>query len=223
MPEVLVPLAKYVLRSMGSFWLLAVFVIGIVHGLKPDEHTWPVTVSYGLMQRSVRGVVAVVSVFAGALTLVWSALSAFVGWVMGFIDVSILDPYVDLIVGVTMIGVAAYLFFGHNHGHGGVKTADYKLVWIHGLAAAFGGDFFVVLILSTVLAQVIHSWQLFLVGFMFGFGSWLAQLVVVILIYRGVVRSVKDWAVVANAGRVALGLLGIFMITLGLYGLLISG
>ncbi|MGC8607668.1 MAG: hypothetical protein ACP5L5_08940 [Vulcanisaeta sp.] len=217
MPEILEPLAKYIVRSMGPYWLLAVLIVGVIHGLKPDEHTWPITVSYGLMQRSIKGVAAAVSVFAGALTLVWTLMSALVGELMGLLNISVLDPYVDIIVGLTMMGVAAYLVFGKHEDHHGVRTADYKLIWIHGLAAAFGGDFFIVLILTIAIVPMITAELSFMVGFMFGFGSWLAQSIIVLAIYKGIVKSVGDWSVVADAGRIALGMLGLFMIGLGIY------
>ncbi len=221
MPEVLEPLAKYIVKSMGPYWLIAVLIVGVIHGLKPDEHTWPITVSYGLMQSRVRGVIAAVSVFAGALTLVWTLMSALVGEVMSLFNTSILDPYVDIIVGLTMIGVAAYLVFGRHDGGHGVKTADYRLIWIHGLAAAFGGDFFIVLILTVAITPMIMTGLSFLVGFMFGFGSWLSQTIIVLAIYKGVVKGVGDWSVVAEAGRIALGILGLFMIGLGIYSFFI--
>lgn len=220
MPEVLEPLAKHILEYMGPLWLAAVFIIGLVHGLKPDEHTWPITVSYGLMQRNIQGVIAAVSVFAGALTLVWTLMSALVGELMGLLNTSILDPYVDFIVGLTMIGVAAYLVFGKNHGTEGVKTADYKVIWIHGLAAAFGGDFFIVLVLAAAIVPAINPLYSFSIGLLFGLGSWAAQSIIVVLIYKGIIHALKDWSIVADAGRIALGILGLFMIGLGVFSIL---
>jgi hypothetical protein len=215
MPEVLEPAAKFIIKSMGPYWVIAVFIIGVIHGLKPDEHTWPITISYGLMQRNIRGVIAAVTVFAGALTLVWTLMSALAGQLMGLLNTSLLDPYVDIIVGLTMIGVAAYLVFGNHEHTEEVKTADYKVIWIHGLAAAFGGDFFIVLILTLALTPLISPGLSFLVGLAFGIGSLIAQSVIVIAVYKGIVRSVRDWGTVAMAGRVALGVLGVFMIGLG--------
>jgi hypothetical protein len=213
MPEVLEPAAKFIIKSMGPYWVIAVFIIGVIHGLKPDEHTWPITISYGLMQRNIRGVIAAVTVFAGALTLVWTLISALAGRLMGLLNTSLL--------GLTMIGVAAYLVFG-NHGHTEeVKTADYKVIWVHGLAAAFGGDFFIVLILTIALVPLISPGLSFLVGLAFGVGSWIAQSVIVIAVYKGIVRSIKDWGTVAMAGRIALGVLGLFMITLGIVSLIL--
>ncbi|WP_367173614.1 hypothetical protein [Caldivirga sp.] len=219
LPDILEPIAKNIVKSMGPYWLLAVLVIGIIHGLKPDEHTWPITVSYGLMQRTIRGVILSTIVFTGALTLVWTLMSALVGQLMGLLDVDVLKPYVDLTVGVTMVGVAAYLVFGNHEEHEGIRTADFKLIWIHGLAAAFGGDFIIVLILTIALVPAMPSNLSFLVGFMFGFGSWASQTLIVLLVYKGVMRSVKDWSVMAKAGRLALGILGIFMISLGVFSM----
>ncbi|MFP3196379.1 MAG: hypothetical protein RXQ74_05870 [Caldivirga sp.] len=216
LPNILEPVAKSMVKSAGPYWLLAVLAVGVIHGLKPDEHTWPITVSYSLMQRNVRGVVASTSVFAGALTLVWTLMSALVGQLMNLLNINALEPYVDLIVGLTMVGVAAYLVFGNHEEHGDVKTADYKLIWVHGLAAAFGGDFFIVLILTVAIAPAVTTGISFMVGLMFGLGSLAAQMLVVLLIYKGVIRGVRDWSIMAKAGRIALGILGIFMITLGL-------
>jgi hypothetical protein len=221
-PEFLEPMARSVVGAAGPFWLLAVLLVGIVHGLKPDEHTWPITVSYGLMQRDVRGVMAAVSVFAGALTLVWTLMSALMGQLMGLLNIEALHPYVDIIVGVTMIGVAAYLVFGDHGAEEDVRTADYRMIWVHGLAAAFGGDFVIVLVLTAALVPAISSGLAFLVGFTFGFGSWAAQSVIVMLIYKGMVHGVRDWSSMARAGRLALGILGIFMIALGAASLAFS-
>ncbi len=224
MPEVLEPLARTVVKSMGPYWLLAVLIVGLVHGLKPDEHTWPITVSYALMQRNAKGVLAAISVFAGALTLVWTLMSALVGQLMGLLDIAALGPYVDIIVGATMIGVATYLVFG---GHGKASeekvTADYKLIWIHGLAASFGGDFFVVLVLTAALVPAISPGLSFLIGLMFGAGSWAAQTIIVMAVYKGIIRTVKEWSIMASAGRMALGILGLFMIGLGIYSFLVPG
>jgi uncharacterized membrane protein YraQ (UPF0718 family) len=34
MPEVLEPAAKFIIKSMGPYWVIAVFIIGVIHGLK---------------------------------------------------------------------------------------------------------------------------------------------------------------------------------------------
>jgi len=217
LPDILEPIAREMLLVLGVYWPLAIFIIGIVHGLKPDEHTWPITVSYGIMQRNVRGAMASTGVFAGALTLVWTSLSALTGQLLSFFQDYDLDPIVDVIVGLSMIGVAAVFLFkdkGKVADEG--DNPDYKLIWIHGLAAAFGGDFIVVLLLTVALSTLVSVNLTFLIGLLFGIGSWMAQSVVVLLIYKGVVNATKgNFGVLARAGRLSLLFLGIFMIGLG--------
>ncbi|MFP3203725.1 MAG: hypothetical protein RXR43_16410 [Sulfolobus sp.] len=218
LPDILEPVARSVLTYLGVYWALAVFIIGVIHGLKPDEHTWPITVSYGLMQSSIRRALLSTAVFAGALTIVWASLSALTSEVLPFFSSHDLDPYVDMVVGVTMISVALFILsFGKK---GKVESADYRVIWIHGLAAAFGGDFIIVLVLTTLLIPVIPSNLGFMIGLLFGIGSFISQSVVVVFVYKGVLKVSKDFTIMEKAGKLALLMLGVFMIFLGVYSLL---
>jgi hypothetical protein len=84
------------------------------------------------------------------------------------------------------------------------------------VSSSLRGDFFIVLILTVAIAPAITTGISFMVGLMFGLGSLAAQMLVVLLIYKGVIRGVRDWSIMAKAGRIALGILGIFIIALGL-------
>lgn len=40
-------------RTMGiALSLITAFLLGIVHGITPDEHTWPITFSYAIKSNS---------------------------------------------------------------------------------------------------------------------------------------------------------------------------
>ncbi|MEM0174159.1 MAG: hypothetical protein QXV69_02015 [Sulfolobaceae archaeon] len=226
MPDILEPIAENIIRELGYILPMALLVIGIIHGLKPDEHTWPITISYALMQKNIYGAVKSTVVFALALTTIWTALSALVGEVINLgLATGVLDPEVDIIVGLTMIGVAIlYLLRSKSkEDPEGVKSSapDYKLIWIHGVAAAFGGDFFVVLLLSVSITTLLPSFPTFLVGLLFGLGSLASQLVVVLLAYSGLVKSIKSPQTLVNVGKLSLLFLGIFMIVLGIFSYLI--
>lgn len=218
MPEVLEPFANYVLHRLGTVVPLAIVLIGVVHGLKPDEHTWPITVSYALMQRNIKGAILSTITFTGALTLVWTILSGLAGYAVGLgLTSGAYDPVVDIAVGTTMIGVAlAYMHLeGRRSPHGqSSASADYRLIWIHGLAAAFGGDFFIVLAITLVIAPL-NVLPTYLVGLLFGTGSLIGQLPVVLLVRRGSVKLVGEQTL-ARAGRLSLLILGVFLIMLGL-------
>ena len=231
MPDVMEPIAKSIISRLGYLLPLAVFVVGIIHGLKPDEHTWPITISYAMMQRTVIDAVKSTVVFGMALTTVWTALSALVGQVMGLgLASGVFNPQVDVVVGLTMIGVALFYLYkskekGPDADGGGTAVAsapDFKLIWIHGTAAAFGGDFFVVLLLSATAATISPGVPTFVVGLLFGTASTLAQLVIVLLAYRGLIKSVKQPQLLVNAGKLSLLFLGAFMIGLGIYYYLTS-
>ena len=143
-------------------------------------------------------------------------ISALTGQLADFLSSPRLTPYADIVVGITIAGVAAYFVLSKGERTEAQNTADYRLIWIHGLATAFGGDFFIVLILTLALMPIIASALSFLIGFAFGASSWIAQIGVALLIYKGILHGVGDWSVVANAGRTALGILAMFMIGLGL-------
>jgi len=216
MPEVLEPVAKAILSSLGFVLPAAMLAIGVVHGLKPDEHTWPITISYAMMQRSTARAVLATMTFTGALTLVWTAMSALVGLLPEALFQGVYDWLVDVLVGITMVAIAA-VYLSKGREEGGEAAPDYKAIWIHGIGAAFGGDFFVVLLLALTVKAATPWFPTPLVGFLFGFGSFLGQLGIVILAYRGLVGLVKAPQILVRAGRLSLLILGFFLIGLGIY------
>jgi threonine/homoserine/homoserine lactone efflux protein len=223
MPDVLRPAAESLLRALGLYWPAAVLLIGVIHGLKPDEHTWPITVSYGMMQESLGKAMISTGVFAGALTLVWASLSALTSQVLSFFQGEGLEAYVDIVVGLTMVTVAGALLTlrrGHGASGGGREArADYKVIWVHGVAAAFGGDFFIVFYTTVILLPVMPASMGFAVGLLFGLGSWAAQSAVVAMMYKGLIKAVRDVSLLTSAGRLSLLFLGVFMIGLGVFSL----
>jgi len=234
-PEILEPLAKSIIKALADILPLAIFAIGIIHGLKPDEHTWPITISYAMMQKDLNGVIKSTVTFALALTTVWTIISAIVKPILslGIGSNPLEDPIVDGIVGLTMIGVALFYIFESKKNankissgiNDKIKTSeksapDYKLIWIHGTAAAFGGDFFIILIIALSVIAIIPTFPTFLVGLLFGLGSLSAQLVVVILTYKGLMKAIKSTDILVDAGRLSLLFLGVFMIGLGIFSFL---
>ncbi|MGC9106110.1 MAG: hypothetical protein ACP5HQ_06815 [Thermoprotei archaeon] len=219
LPDVMEPIAHEIIHALGYIWPVAVLLIGVIHGLKPDEHTWPITISYAMMQESLKKAMLSTAVFAGALTLVWAALSALTSQVLPILSEGVYDPLVSVIVGLTMLGVALFLKAKERkkgRGEEGVQArADYRAIWIHGVAAAFGGDFFVVLFITTIIHPIIPQNLGFAVGLLFGLGSWLAQSAVVALAYKGLVNVAKDLSILARAGVLSLAILGAFIIGIG--------
>ena len=156
----------------GTLWFLLAgcFGLGILHGLIPDEHTWPITFAYSVGTTTGRGGMRSATWFSMAFTaqrammstLVYLALSAAIGF-WGFnlatADTTVNGP-IYICVGVAM-AVAGYLILTERVGHFhpfmrvskrdlarhtnptvGGKEASVPTHWciIHGFISGFGTD-----------------------------------------------------------------------------------
>lgn len=90
--------------------LLTAFLLGIVHGFTPDEHTWPITFSYSIGSYSTKGGFKTGLLFSLAFTLqraIASELSYFaLGKILTKPDVI---PVVYIFVGIVMSFAGAYI------------------------------------------------------------------------------------------------------------------
>lgn len=108
------------------FLLAGCFGLGILHGLIPDEHTWPITFAYSVGTTTGRGGMKSAAWFSAAFTaqrammstIVYLALSAAIGF-WGFnlatADASVNGP-IYLAVGIAM-AVAGFLILTNRIGH----------------------------------------------------------------------------------------------------------
>ena len=109
-----------------SFLLAGCFGLGVLHGLIPDEHTWPITFAYSVGTTTGRGGVRSASFFSLAFTaqralmstIVYLALSAAIGF-WGFNlateDTAVNGP-IYICVGAAM-AIAGYLILTNRIGH----------------------------------------------------------------------------------------------------------
>lgn len=238
--------------------ILTIFImlgLGLVHGLVPDEHTWPITIPYALGQENPKKAVLSTIIFTGALTLVWSILTTIVSIIGNIFLSEKYNPYVFIFAGLTMVGVAIFVFLprissvmckraddeyyskslmhrfitriGCKHEHGDlgfseVKMAPpYKAIWIHGLVAAFGTGFLLVIVYTTALTFPVYLG--FLPGMLFGLGTMISLSFIGFVVRKGAELGVKDENHLQKRARTLgyIGLylllsLGIFMIILGI-------
>jgi sulfite exporter TauE/SafE len=90
--------------------MLSIFILGLIHGLTPDEHTWPMLFSFVLSERKwTKGVLAAVSFILPA-TLVWAGISGFSGFLGSVFWKESLEIYMHFILGVLMIIFGFYIF-----------------------------------------------------------------------------------------------------------------
>jgi sulfite exporter TauE/SafE len=176
-----------------SLWLALVgaFVLGLVHGVTPDEHTWPITFSYAIGAFSVRRGMRSALAFSLAFTAQRALLSelAYIGLLAVRNDPT-WNAIVYLIVGAVMMAASFYVLrlrcALHLHlwpPHIGAchRRADLSgwatrmpapsMAAVHGFIAGWGMGAFA-LIMATVLAPAMPSAALgWLPGALFGLGT----------------------------------------------------
>ncbi len=108
------------------------FLLGLLHGGTPDEHTWPITFSYSIGSYSSRGGLKAGLTFSGGFALQRTILTA-----LGFLGLAAiytvynLDGPVYVLVGVVMFVAGWYLLRG----------SDIHLPFDHWMERLLGGFF----------------------------------------------------------------------------------
>jgi hypothetical protein len=155
-------------------------LLGVVHGITPDEHTWPITFSYAVGTYSARGGLVVGGVFALAFTLQRAVLSelAYLGLSRVLSSPDINNP-VYVAVGAAM-AIAGYIALRRAREHraegGGARPfVTPGMAAVHGVVAGFGVGAYA-LVLYTVLAPRMPGPAFgFLPGLLFGIGTLIIQ------------------------------------------------
>ena len=178
-------------------WLAIIvlsLLLGIVHGITPDEHTWPITFSYAIGSYSTRRGLRAGLIFSLAFTIQRALTSelAYLGLSRLFTSANI-DAIIYVVVGLLMLVAGAFIvrrrtilhldlpFLRSHHSTDKSITSPWlqdPRPWmpaVHGFAAGWGFGAFA-LILYTVLAPATHSAALaWIPGALFGIGTMIVQ------------------------------------------------
>jgi adenylate kinase family enzyme len=173
--------------------LLTAFLLGVVHGITPDEHTWPITFSYALGSFSARKGMRSALAFSLAFTAQRALLSelAYLG-LLAIRDNATWNAAIYMVVGVVMAAAAFYVLrlrcalhlhlwppsVGGCHRPQHADTAEWAgrtptpaMAAVHGFIAGWGMGAFA-LIMMTVLAPAMPSAALgWAPGAAFGLGT----------------------------------------------------
>ena len=173
--------------------VLTAFLLGIVHGVTPDEHTWPITFSYAIGSFSARKGMRSALAFSLSFTLQRALLSeiAYLG-LLHVADNATWNAVIYLVVGVVMALAAFYVLrlrcalhlhlwppsVGGCHRPNHADTAEWvgrtptpAMAAVHGFLAGWGLGAFA-LIMATVLAPAMPSAALgWVPGAAFGLGT----------------------------------------------------
>jgi len=182
--------------------ILAVsFILGLLHGATPDEHTWPITFSYAVGKYSTRGGMKAGFLFSSGFTIQRAFLTT-LGYLglASFYQQYDLDGPVYVVVGIAMAVAGAYVLKGrylhlpvdvllrgkehHTSEVGSTKFHETELhdvplgmTVVHGLIAGFGFGAYASIITFVLAPQVGSLWLAPLPGVMFGLGTMLMQII----------------------------------------------
>jgi sulfite exporter TauE/SafE len=169
--------------------LLTALLLGLVHGITPDEHTWPITFSYAVGSYSTRRGLAAGVTFSLAFTAQQALASelAYLGLAHWF-TFEHLDEIVYVIVGIVMAAAGLFIMgrgvLPHLHLPGWAGAADAVAQprelkpWmpaVHGLIAGWGIDAFSVIIYTTLAPAMASAATGWLPGLVFGLGTLCVQ------------------------------------------------
>jgi hypothetical protein len=195
--------------------LVTVLLMGMVHGITPDEHTWPITFSYSIGSYSTRGGMRAGFFFSLAFTLqraIASELAYFA--LVRFITRSGAEQVVYMIVGLVMLLSGYFIMYRHKTLHlfpwieklvPSVKeegeAVPVKLALIHGFIAGWGTGAFATIIYTVISPNMPNAWVAFLPGLFYGLGTMLMQILIGGLFGRWIERQMLDHKAKSFIGR----------------------
>ena len=183
--------------------LLIAVILGMLHGLTPDEHTWPITFSYSVGSYSSRGGMRAGFMFSGGFTIQRTILAA-----LGFAGVATvyetynLDGYIYVLVGIGMFLAGYYLLKGTDvhvpldrilggrehhttkaervpmhESEDPTKPVPLRLATAHGFIAGWGVGAYASIIVFVLAPQMPNIFYAALVGTSFGIGTMFMQII----------------------------------------------
>lgn len=207
---------------MVSF-LLSVFLLGLVHGLTPDEHTWPVISSYAIGQRRAKRGALAAFLFSIFEIIPWIAIASACAFLGSMIYKEAYEVWVHLILGLIMLAAGAYMLWRkqafHLHIKGCPERPSMKIMPVYGLVSGFG-PCLPVLALYTFAAQTQHRGYGIILALLFGLGTMLSLIVIASILAKFVELAEKKWK--ETISRICSWISGGILVIFGIYLLITS-
>ncbi|MGC9182686.1 hypothetical protein [Caldisphaera sp.] len=190
-------LLQYILSPTGTLTLASIifisYILGILHGITPDEHTWPITFSYAVGKYSTKGGLLAGLLFSLGFTIQRAFLTT-IGYIglAKIYQVYNLDGPVYIVVGILMAIAGSYVLHGkyihihliptrrHTEKAERVeipKDVPLKMTIIHGLVAGFGFGAYASIITFILAPKVPSLIYAPLPGLFFGLGTMTMQVI----------------------------------------------
>jgi hypothetical protein len=171
--------------------LITALVLGMIHGITPDEHTWPITFSYSIGSYSTKGGMRAGLIFSAGFTLQRMIASelAFLA-LAGFLMHDAAESIVYIIVGFVMAISGYYILHRGRAIHlipwlekllphtDDTKPVPLKLAFLHGVIAGWGTGAFATIIYTVISPTMPSAWVGFVPGLLFGVGTLLMQVLI---------------------------------------------
>lgn len=175
--------------------ILTAYLLGIVHGITPDEHTWPITFSYAVGSYSARKGLIVGLIFSLSFTVQRALMSEVSYFALAKVfSLPYFNYIIYIIVGVAMALGGMYVFKFKNafHIHFGkidrshhkaalkgeypdVQPPTPKMAIVHGFIAGFGFGAFALIIYTVLAPSMPNAYLGWVPGFFFGIGTTTVQ------------------------------------------------
>jgi hypothetical protein len=184
------------------------FLFGLLHGILPDEHTWPITFSYAIGGASGKEGLKAGLFFSAAFTLQRTLLSELSYLALApFLLNPAINAYIYMVVGLVMF-IAGWILLRRNQyihlhilGHhleegvaakSGAKKKDPEhsqeakvpgappVQWtlVHGFVAGFGLGGFSLFVNTVAAPSMPAAWAGFFPGLLFGLGTMIMLVIV---------------------------------------------
>ncbi|MDE1871457.1 MAG: hypothetical protein KGI06_04445 [Candidatus Micrarchaeota archaeon] len=187
--------------TLGTIILIS-FILGLLHGATPDEHTWPITFSYAISSYSSRKGMKAGFMFSSGFTIQRAFLTT-----LGFLGLAAiykkynLDGPIYIVVGIAMLVAGMYilnkrkyihipfdsLLKGRSHHSEEAerirpheedepREVSLKVATLHGLIAGFGFGAYATILTFILAPQVPSLIYAPLPGLFFGIGTMIMQI-----------------------------------------------
>jgi hypothetical protein len=191
------------------------FVFGLLHGVLPDEHTWPITFSYAIGGATGRAGMKAGLYFSAAFTVQRMVLSELAYLALApFLLSPVVNGVVYAAVGVVMSAAGAVLIRRNHYLHlhvlhypraveNSIERTAHALMepraaeapparWtvVHGFIAGFGFGGFSLFINTVAAPAMPGAWLGFLPGLLFGLGT-MATLVIISAVVGASLRRAR--------------------------------
>jgi hypothetical protein len=213
--------------------LVTAFFLGLIHGITPDEHTWPITFSYSVGSYSSRGGMRAGLLFSAAFTVQRAIASELAYFAVTWLIISERWNFaLYIVVGALMLLSGWYVLRRHRllhlfHSHNLDKSEEPHALpgympLVHGFVAGWGTGAFA-LIVYTVLAPTMPGPAFgFLPGLLFGLGTMAMQILFGALVGAWMARRKLADAARTRVARMVAGRTlfwgGLAFIALGIAG-----